>query len=135
MPEHANLSVATHSSMGMLKRFVHRKVLVIGCHDLCHSSILMVKAFEVLQDVNESFFLEDTIEECLVVSNLRRLALTVHALPFHITVSLGCDGAGLCGQHVAGQVEGIIHKQRRTFLLILFDLRVGILFVRFFTRW
>ena len=121
--------------MGMLKRFVHGKVLVIGCHDLSHSPILMVKAFEILQDINKSLLFKDTIEECLVVGNLRRLALTIHALPFHITVSLGCDGTGLCGQHIAGHVEGVIDKQRRTFLLILLDLRVGILFISFFARW
>ena len=126
MPEHTNLTVAVHRRFRMPQRLVHGKVLVVGAHDLCHASVLMVEADEVLQDVREPVFLEDAAEEGLVVGHLVGFRMSVHALPFHIAVGFRRDGSCLGGQHVAGHAEGVEHKQAGTFLLILLHLQVGI---------
>ena len=110
MPEHTNLSVAANGLVRLRQSFLYRKVLVIGTHDLCRTSVLMVKADEVLKDVNQPFLLEDTIEEGLVVGYGIRLYFTVHALPFHKAVLLGGNCSCLRYQMVTNHREGVVDK-------------------------
>ena len=95
MPEHTDLSITANGLVCLRQCFVHRKILVIGSHDLCRTSVLMVKTDKVLQDIYESLFLEDAIKEGLVVSKRSRFHRSVHALPFHVTVLLGGNGTCL----------------------------------------
>ena len=129
VPEHTNLAIAPNCFVRLGNRLVHGKVLVIGSHNLCRAPVLVVEADEVLQYVNQPLPTEDTFEESLVVNDLCRLRLTISRLPFHIAVLLGGECSGFRGQHVAGHGERIKDKQRGTFLLILFDLQIGIVFL------
>ena len=129
MPEHANLAIATDGLSCLHQRLVHGEILMIGSHNFCSAPVFMVKAQEVLQNVDEPFPAEDTLKECLVVNDLYGLSLSVSAFPFHIPIGLGRQRSGLGGQHVAGHAEGVIDKQRWALLLILLDLQICILFL------
>ena len=95
MPENTDLAITTHRRMRMSHRLVYCEVLVIGTHDLHQSAVFMIKADIVLEDIQQPRLFKDTTEERLVVGNLVRLHLTVHALPFHVAVLLGSDGTSL----------------------------------------
>ena len=110
MPEHTNLSVAANGLICLCQGFFHGKILVISSHDFCRTSVLMVKADEVLQDINQSFLLEDTIEEGLVVGYGIRFYFTVHALPLHKAVLLGGNCSCLRYQMVTNHREGVVDK-------------------------
>ena len=130
MPEHADLSIASDSRCRVRHRLIHSKILMIGRHDLCQASIFMIEALKVVQDIYQPLLLKDATKECFVIGNLVRFILAIYALPLHKAVGLGGDGTSLGSQHIAGYAEGIKNKQPRAFLLILFDLRIGIRFVR-----
>ena len=63
MPEHTNLSITTNGRGCVRHGLVHSKVLVVGCHNLSQSAILMVKALKVLQYVYQSGLIEDAVEK------------------------------------------------------------------------
>ena len=85
----------------------------------------MREAGEVLYNVKEALFREDSFKECVVIDLLLAFIVSILGLPFHEAVFAAGDCTSLRTQHVAHHTEGIVCEHRRDLEHVVSDLSVG----------
>ena len=108
VPEDADLTVAVGCLNRSFNSFLNGKVLVITSQYLCCSFLFMREAGEVLYNVKEALFREDSFKECVVIDLLLAFIVSILGLPFHEAVFAAGDCTSLRTQHVAHHTEGIV---------------------------
>ena len=126
VPEHADLAIACHRLHGAVGRLAHREVLVVPSEYLHNALGRVVKADEVVHDVDEALLAEHAVEHRLPVGVRRSRVVAVHALPGDVAVLLGRNGAHARLGEVAHHAEGVRHEQAGDVLHVVAQLLVGV---------
>ena len=135
MPEHTNLTIASHGILRSLDGFVHGEVLMVARQYLIVLALVLAVANEVLDDVDESFLPEHTFEEHVVIHHLGALIHAVLRLPLHESVLARSNRASLRLRHVAHHAEHVVGEHRRNLLHVVLQLAICSAGVCLLPRW
>ena len=127
VPEHPDLALLLHGIECATERLVHGKILMVSPEYLPSLSVRLVKAKEVLYQVEQAGLVEDAMEEGMIVGYGVRFVLAILGFPLHVALLLGGKGSRTGGEHIRNHIEAIVHEQARNLLLVRLDLIVGII--------
>ena len=119
VPEHTDFAVSVYGIVCPFESTIDGKVLMITGKDLCGSAFTMVKADEVMYDVQQTLFREYTMEEGIVADMIFVFIDSVAALPLHIAFLIGCYRTGKGKTHIGNDVEGIVCEEVWRFELVV----------------
>ena len=119
VPENTDFAVSVYGIVCPFERTVDGKVLMVSGKYLGGSAFTMVKADEVMYDVQQTLFGEYTMEEGIVADMIFVFIDSVAALPLHIAFFVGCYRTGKGQSHVGNDVEGIVGEEIGRFELVV----------------
>ena len=125
MPEHAALTVGDGGIFGGFHGLFHREILVIPRQNFEGVGPVHIEADKVLEDVQKTLFLKDTLKKGVELGGLGVLVAAILGFPLHEAVLAGGDGTSFGGGQVTHNTNLVVNKQGRDFVHIVAQLPVS----------
>ena len=133
MPEHANFAISSNRILSADNSFFHGKILVICTKNFDYFFRSIVKAHEILNNIQQPCFWQHSIKHGLPRSVLRFGIVPIDRLPCHVTILVRGNGTNSSFSHIAHYAEHIRHKQARNLLHVLTKLQISVRRISFHT--
>ena len=133
MPEHTAFTVCNGCVFCGFDCLSNRKILMIAGKNFECIDALIREAYEVLYNIEQSFFLEHTFKESIELGILCVFIVAVFGFPLHKAVFTGGDRTRFGGQLVAHNADSIVNEHRRNCLHVIAKLPVRFGSICFFT--
>ena len=110
MPEHTAFSICHGRFLCGFHSLAHGKILMITGEYFVLFQALVGKQNKVLENIEQTLFLEDAFKKCVKLRILRVLIAAVLCFPFHKAVFTGGDRACAVFRKVTHYADGVIDK-------------------------
>ena len=108
---------------------------MIPCKYLKTIYPLIRKAYKILYNIKQSFFLEHSLKESVKLCILSVFITSILSFPLHEAVFARSDSSCLRSKLVTHNTNSVINKHRRNFQHIITKLSICFRRICFFTRW
>ena len=131
MPEHAALTIRYRRVFGRLQCFFDSKILMVSCKHFKRILPIHIKANEILQNIQETCFLEHSLKESIKRCILCILITAVNRLPCHKAILARCNRTRTRSCHITHYANRVIDKHRRNFIHVVTQLTISRRCIRF----
>ena len=133
MPKHTAFAVRFRGVLCGLHSLIDSEILVVAREYLELLQSLVGEADKVLDNVQQSLPLKNTLEEGIELCVLRIFVIAVLRFPLHKAVFAGGNRSSFGGQMVAHDADAVINEHGRNLMHIVPYLCISLRCIRFFS--